>query len=224
MKIKKTFVLVAGLLLLPLQCIAQNTSENDSQTRADLNNRSQLKICFNETTDKFYVSGRCKSGARRLEYVDFRASSFGLIPSGVTVLGVVGGHYTANAASNAFNVIESLQSQTAQVFDSENDIQVVNTSAVDSECSGLTCLNNTESSNESRCLGTSQNPTAPAGVVCIYPTTNINAQLITGYNIVDSIDGNSATPITGGVGFGIGWQSLQAGTSALEAVWAYQAP
>jgi hypothetical protein len=85
-------------------------------------------------------------------------------------------------------------------------------------------LSEFESSGASRCTGTPENPTAPSGVVCIYPTTNVNAESLVGFNIVNIANSNTASPTAGSVGFGLSWDAITTGVSAVEGVWAYTAP
>ena len=216
MKIK--LAILVSLLIAPMQSFADNQQNHGNSSN------SKLKVCYNESLNKLYVSGKCKRNAVTLTFEDFTIASFGLIPSGVTVYGAIGGGNQAALAADPVIALASLPSQTSQVFDSEDDIQVANTLAVDNECTSLTCLAAGEASNASRCTGTPENPTAPAGVVCIYPTSSINAASLSGSQIVNTANANSASPATGAVGFRLDWQAIAAGASAVEAVWAYTAP
>jgi hypothetical protein len=170
MKIK--LVVMLGLFFIPLTSVAERSNGNSGNSR--------LKVCYNESLNKLYVSGKCKRASVQLLFEDFTIASFGLISSGVTVMGVIGSRNYASLGGDRIENLASLPSQTAQVFDSEDDVQVANTLAINDECGGLTCLSEFESSGASRCTGTPENPTAPSGVVCIYPTTNVNAESLVG--------------------------------------------
>jgi hypothetical protein len=87
-------------------------------------------------------------------------------------------------------------------------------------CPGLVCLTPNEAANQSFCAGTSTNPTAPPGTVCIYPvdvTNTINAGTLEG-RIVPTDDG-SASRFAFAVRYGTGIIE-----NRFVAIWAYTAP
>ena len=140
---------------------------------------------------------------------------------------MIGGRYHGNSSA-AFDALASLPAPAPQVFDGEDDIQVANTAAVDDDCGGGTCLTAEENDVAARCAGTPEDPTAPAGVVCIYPTQRLNAEFLVGFNIVNGSNGNTPSPGVFGSGFGLGWEATGDDDddldSAVLAVWAYTAP
>lgn len=78
------------------------------------------------------------------------------------------------------------------------------------------CLNADEIANLYKCTGTADNPTAPPGVVCVYPTNFVGLR-------------NVRSKGKGGYGFAVSWVTVNTNESsnacaALEAVWAYSAP
>ena len=142
------------------------------------------------------------------------ASGFGPIPSGTTVHGVSG-----NFASISGYGIQSSYSSFAGFAPStltDLDVIVKATRAVTDACQNLTdCLDSEELSGQGFCTGSAENPTAPAGKVCIYPTTFINV-----YGLHAIAVGN------GKYGFGTNWAGDRTllSYSLFDAVWAYTAP
>lgn len=120
--------------------------------------------------------------------------------SGETIRGVVGGDFDANAAGNDFGVLETFPVPAPQPV---NDANVVVDGGDDDEAN--------------RCTGTPEAPSAPPGVVCIYPTSVVaNA---TGFRGKDVIVGGSSR-----FGFELLWAAEDPGDTLLQAIWAYQAP
>jgi hypothetical protein len=67
------------------------------------------------------------------------------------------------------------------------------------------------------CTGTPANPTAPAGMVCIYVAGGDNAQDVNGYSV---LPGTGESPY----GFKLKWENTTTGDTFIDAVWAYTAP
>lgn len=185
-----------------------------------------LSVCIS-SNGKITASTTCPRGTTKLTSNSIKNISHKTIPSGTTVYGVIGGRYEARGVGESFDAFSSLPAKTAQIFDNENDVQVGITPAIDNDCSGGTCLTAEENDVASRCTGSPENPTAPSGVVCIYPTGNLNARFLVGFNIVNGFNPttpNAPSPSDGAVGFGLGWESVASGSTLVEAVWAYTAP
>jgi hypothetical protein len=67
-----------------------------------------------------------------------------------------------------------------------------------------------------RCTGTADAPSAPAGVVCIYPVATFN---VSGFQGLSAVSGAGSR-----FGFQIRWTAPNADDTLVEASWAYTAP
>lgn len=180
-----------------------------------------LNICANSTTGAIFSSKICPRGSTKLTLSTLLTKS---IPKGATVYGVIGGRYYAHAVGDSFDAYSSLPSKTTPAFDSETDVQVAHSFAC--PVAG-TCLSAEENDVSTVCTGSSSEPTAPAGKVCIYPTLLGNARFLVGFNIFDGQNPNTpnaSAPLDFATGFGLGWEAAAAGDSYVSAVWAYKAP
>ena len=95
------------------------------------------------------------------------ASAFNVIPSGTTVRGIIGDvkdltNTTSFVVFSSLNGIAPVPPADAAIIVKANPILLA-------VCPGQTCLTPNEQANQSFCTGTSTNPTAPAGAICIYP-------------------------------------------------------
>jgi hypothetical protein len=71
------------------------------------------------------------------------------------------------------------------------------------------------------CPGNTGNPTAAAGVVCIYVSSGTNAMDVNGTSIINSAPGSSGASR---LGFKLNWTNVVPGETYIDAVWAYTAP
>ena len=176
------------------------------------------RICL-LTSGRMRVKGQCKSSAGEVELTAAKLSSLSDIaiagvPSGETVTGVIGAGAQSDGAgrhtidtSFGFIPVNALGS---------SDVVVASTSQLASECGGIAsnCLSAEENSSTSICVGSTSNPTAPAGKLCIYPVSAKNANQLRAYSI----------PESGSLyGFSLAWNYISVGESVVEAVWAYTA-
>ena len=141
-------------------------------------------------------------------------SGFGPIPSGTTIHGVVGNF----GSISGYGILSSYSSFAGLAPSALTDLDVIvkATRAVTDSCQNLTdCLDSEELSAQGFCTGSAENPSAPAGKVCIYPTNFINV-----YGLHAITVGN------GKYGFGINWAGDRTllSYSVFDAVWAYTAP
>ena len=144
------------------------------------------------------------------------ASAFDPIPSGATVYGVIG---TGNATpGNPFVWTTASLPAPAPAALSNSDLLIATTSGLSSACPTLSsCLSASQiARNNSACTGTAENPTAPAGKVCIYPRVWVFMTSAEAY-IVGASDAETTK-----YGFGVQWDSSNGST--FGAVWAYTAP
>jgi hypothetical protein len=205
------------------QCFVQTdgkpgiTSGDDSNSNGS-SSTSGLRICL-RTNGSLTVRGRCKSGETLIsqsnlpEVSDINLSG---VPSGSTITGVVGAMNQAPTVSSSFSSTASLGAKISPALASESII-VASSSALTSGCAGspINCLASEETSTNSVCTGTALSPSAPTGKLCIYPTSVTNSSSIFGAAMANS--GASA-------GFTLSWTAPAAGTTTLQAIWAYTAP
>lgn len=139
------------------------------------------------------------------------ASGFGPIPSGTTIRGVLGNF----SSISGYGILSSYSSFNGSSPTSlqDTDVIVKATQVVTDQCLNLSeCLDSEEISAQGFCTGSAENPTAPAGKVCIYPTTFANV-----YGLHAITVGN------GKFGFGVNWAGDRNSLSysLFDAVWAY---
>ena len=150
-------------------------------------------------------------------------SAFDPLPAGTTVRGVIGGW--GNHANLSF-VTESLPAATSAAIKT-TDMIIAHTPRLVTYCqdtyvNGMQdCLSATEfSKDETVCTGTFDNPTAPAGKVCIYVDV-----LFEGYDMEAQLVAAVANTSQGSpFGFGLQWYTTAGSTSKVKASWAYTAP
>lgn len=141
-------------------------------------------------------------------------SAFNTIPAGRTVYGVVGGEFRNTVENAEWVTLSSLPAMAPIAF---NDQQVIikNNTVVDNGCGGASCLSAEELAHTHLCTGSAAAPTAPPGVVCIYPTHDLNAFNLWGFGTPNG---------AGQIGFAVKWKAVNTGRSSFRGVWAYTAP
>lgn len=132
------------------------------------------------------------------------------LPSGLTIFGYMEIDTHAVAANNDFRASASLPAPAPVVF-SDSNVIVVNNTSVATGCGGSSCLHSAELALSLLCSGTSQNPSAPAGFVCIYPSGRIN------FSSIHALSDNQ-------FGFFVSGNSVSAGDVLFRATWAYTVP
>ena len=141
-------------------------------------------------------------------------SAFGPIPSGATIFGVVAGDFHSDAGNETWGASASIYGTPGRPF--RNDTVVVaNTTAIDNECGGQSCLHPDEQPRAGLCGGSADNPLAPSGYVCIYPALASNARGLVAVSVPSG---------SGLHGFFLRWTSPDAGDTTVRGVWAYTAP
>jgi len=143
-------------------------------------------------------------------------SGYNKIPALKTVKGVVGGRFMDQGmgiVTRKYMVHETLRGEAPLLFTNENVI-VKNTAACGANPA---CIHVEDSAAvlQDKCTGSFENPTAPIGIVCIYPSAISNAEEIRGYAIPND---------AGRQGFALEWEGPLAGQSRVEATYAYKAP
>ena len=141
-------------------------------------------------------------------------SGFSEIPQGTTIFGVLGADYHAGTANSLWGTAASFQAIPPTTIQDEM-VAISNNSIVDNDCEGASCLESGELAWSSHCTGSAVDPTAPAGWVCVYPTSNLNASDLRAV----AIPGDN-----GRYGIFLRWKAANAGRSFFRAVWAYTAP
>ncbi len=147
------------------------------------------------------------------------ASAFDVIPSGKTVYGFIGLTDNKNANDSVY-LYESLPGIASAPLPATNVIVRANELLLDS-CSGQICLSARMQAMQGSCPGTSSNPSAAPGFVCIYPTA-VRGEFangsIAGYEFYTE---NSVAPR---VGFAMSYETKITGQTFFEGIWAYTAP
>lgn len=145
------------------------------------------------------------------------ASAADPLPSGKTVIGVIGGDFQQDDTNlGDWRVMSSLPISAPAVIN-EGDVVIQNNAIVDNDCLGEPCLATSESSKSAVCTGTLSSPTAPPGKLCIYPLSTINARSLRSF----PVPLNSGTPARG---VSVSWSVIGSGDTFFNAVWAYTAP
>ncbi len=203
------------------QCFVR--SEDGSTPRPDLASAGAettrgLKICL-RPNGNLTVRGRCKSGDTLVDEAFLpQLSDINLagVPSGSTILGVIGATNQAPTSSAQFASTASLGAKISPALASESII-VASSIALTNGCGGSAtgCLAAEEVLATPLCTGTALDPTAPAGLLCIYPTLVVNSSSILG----TIIPGTTET-----AGVALNWSAPAVGTTSLQGVWAYTAP
>jgi len=178
-----------------------------------------MQICENKATGVLTARGKCGAAFNRILLRSELQGSNGtdganfydVLPSGVTITGVIGGDW---------RVYHSFPAPIGRTMTSA-DVIVANTSVVNNDCgASQSCLSGTEAAAAAECTGTAAEPTAPAGKVCIYPVSQNNIEAA-------SIDGliRDATGETTTKGFVLDWTVTNAASDTyLTAIWAYTQP
>jgi hypothetical protein len=146
-------------------------------------------------------------------------SAFEPIPSGKTVYGVIGITDNKNASDTVYlysnlSGISSAPIPAANVVVRANETLLAN-------CSGQSCLSARMQAVQTACPGTSSNPIAAPGFVCIYPT-GVRGEFgngsISGYELY------TETGVPTRVGFSFSYDTKITGMTYFEGIWAYTAP
>lgn len=170
---------------------------------------------------------------RSIQYGDLSAFARGdlqeqAVLSGRTIRGVIGGDFPAIPAGPSTDCINNCSWAgyaslpfPARVALTDGDVLVDNTTWVSGD-TGQTqpTLDASEVASPVTCTGTVDNPTAPAGKVCIYIAGGDNAEDVAGYSVVPGTGGSK-------YGFKLHWVSNGPGSAQntfIDAVWAYTAP
>jgi hypothetical protein len=147
-------------------------------------------------------------------------SAFEPIPSGKTVYGIIGKvHYT-----NGREIViahASLPGIAPQPLSSAAIVIRANSPLITACNNTTSCLDANEISNQALCQGTSSAPSAPPGILCIYPT------VVGGDFAVGSLSGFAIGTDDGSgsrYGFGVGFINQSARATVFEGVFAYTAP
>jgi hypothetical protein len=143
------------------------------------------------------------------------------VEPGVTVRGVIGGDYEVPTGTNCtdncdFGGYASLPFPARSGL-GDDDVLVDNQSWTTSGGQVLPDLDASESGSNAACTGTAQNPTAPAGKVCIYIAGGDNASAVKGVSVMPGTG-------TSRYGFKIVWSTTHDEDTFIDAVWAYRAP
>jgi hypothetical protein len=147
------------------------------------------------------------------------ASAFDPIPSGKTVYGTMGMKQIQFDDYDTF-VYASLPAPSSTPIDGEKIIIKANTTLL-YNCNAMKCLTARHQAGQSFCTGTSEDPKAAPGYICIYPTASGGAM----------VDGSLDTYLLGWrggmesrLGFNVNYTNAATGVHEFEAVWAYTAP
>jgi hypothetical protein len=142
------------------------------------------------------------------------ASALSSVPSGQTIRGAVGGDFHAYDATQAsdFGVDVSLP-MPAPVGLTDDDV-FVNVNFWQNG-GGQTAPTTTDTN--AGCTGTLDEPTAPAGKVCIYVTGADQAFNVEGFSVRFGTEASK-------YGFKLKWDASTQGDTFVDAVWAYTAP
>ena len=141
-------------------------------------------------------------------------SALNPVPPGKTIRGAVGGDYEAQSALQDWGLDMTLP------VSARNDLSDTDVTAnIDScqESAGQVCPTASDIDENPDCNGTPEDPTAPAGVLCIYVSGADNAENVRGDSVL--FDGG-ASPY----GFKLLWDNLHTGDTFVDATWAYTAP
>jgi Collagen triple helix repeat (20 copies) len=135
------------------------------------------------------------------------------VPSGRTIRGAVGGDFHAFDGSASDFGIDVTFPIPAPVGVDDNHVSVD-----DDHWQGTDGQTPPTSSDDKlECGGTPEEPTAPAGEVCIYVSGADHAFNLAGYSV---LFGTGASKY----GFKLKWDASQAGDTFVDATWAYTAP
>lgn len=195
------------------------------------------KLCLQSTvnkktfkvTNKSVVAAKCPKGYTELaDTSSFQGpagatgpagargpSAFDVIPSGTTVTGFIGQGLEERVASSVYIYASIPAKIPTPLVDSTVIIKA--NSPLLADCGSINCLSLREQADNHLCTGTYQNPTAPAGYVCIYPTSlpsNIATQTLEGVGLI-----NNPTQV-----FGIYYEAGFSSYDGFEGTWAYTAP
>jgi hypothetical protein len=142
------------------------------------------------------TSAKVKNGAlTKGDLAPNAVSAAAPLRSGEVVTGAIGLDLNTETAGSDFSVTQNLPARPPRpLLDETVDID------------GLDEVGN-------RCTGTFEEPTAPRGILCMYPIDNGNATAHRGESVGDT-----------GEGFLVNWTAPAAGDTFFNAAWAYRAP
>lgn len=142
-------------------------------------------------------------------------SAFDTIPSGTTVTGFMA-HGEVARLDDSVWVYASIPAKISTPL-VDNKVIIKANSVLLAGCGSIDCLAMTDQVDNGLCTGTFENPTAPAGYVCIYLTDvplSISPQSLQGVGLI-----NNAPQ-----GFAVYYVTTFNGYTSLEGTWAYTAP
>ena len=141
------------------------------------------------------------------------ASALNSVPSGQTIHGAIGGDFHAfDSTASDFGVDMTLP-MPAPVGLSDDDVFV---NVLGWHDAGGQTQPTTTDTNPG-CSGSPENPTAPAGTVCIYVSGADHAFNLAGYSVLFGTEASK-------YGFKLKWDASQIGDTFVDATWAYKAP
>ena len=140
-------------------------------------------------------------------------SALAPVPSGETIRGAIGADYHAYDDSASDFGIDVTLPMPAPVALGDDDVfvNVSHWQGADGQTEPTTADTN------AGCTGTPDNPTAPAGKVCIYVAGADHAFNLSGYSVRFGDEKSK-------YGFKLKWDASQKGDTFIDAVWAYKAP
>lgn len=192
-------------------------------------------VCGNSTSKAITVrSGKkCKKNETKLSLDSFQGatgatgatgtrgeSAFDAIPSGKSVYGVIGVDGDTSNANSDWYAFASFPGIVSKAL-TDDDVIFASNSTVDNDCGAASCLSSLESALSATCTGTYDNPTAPAGKVCVYPVQLRSDKIAADTIRARPLRGASATATPGIM---VNYTTNATGDTYLQAVWAYTAP
>jgi hypothetical protein len=211
----------ASMLLVSSAFAASNSNKGNSNGST----QSAFVLC-RAGNSVIARASKCRRGETKLTVINFaeqlNLESEAPLISGEVVTGVIGATVAGTTGTVLpFSVTSSFPEETSQDL-TDADVIVAATTQTATECGvSSACYTAEEKSAAANCTGTITAPTAPAGKVCIYPTSILNAQEIKGVAVAAVGASTGASQ-----GFALDWQHPGTGsnTTGIEAVWAYTAP
>jgi hypothetical protein len=217
-KVRLSILVTAAIL-----CIT-STAFADKLCLQSTVNKKTLKV-----TNKSVVAAKCPKGYTVLaDTSSFQGpagaqgatgargpSAFDTIPSGTTVTGFMAQGEIARTDDSVW-VFASIPAKIPTPL-VDNKVIITANSVLLAGCGSINCLAMAEQVDNGLCTGTFENPTAPAGYVCIYLTDvplSISPQSLQGVGLI-----NNAPQ-----GFAVYYVTSFDGYTSLEGTWAYTAP
>jgi hypothetical protein len=221
MSVRAKLIAVVGLSII----LTTSTALADKLCLQSTVNKRTFKV-----TNKSVVAAKCPKGYTQLaDTSKFQGpagpqgpagaqgpSAFDIMPAGATVRGFIGLSQDFRPAGDLVMVYSSIPAKIPTPL-VDNKVIIKANSPLLAECGSINCLAMTEQVDNALCTGTFENPTAPAGYVCIYLTylpQAIVPQSLQGVGLI-----NNAPQA-----FAIYYQTASDGYTSLEGTWAYTAP